>query len=71
MLGVFLTAHFDEREPARPAGRLIPHQVDRFDDAGAGKELLEILLARAEWKIPDKEFTSHVPTFLPAAAGHV
>src|SRR5213593_4159629 len=42
-LGLFICTHFDEREPAGPAGGHVPHHPDRFDGSRTREELLKIV----------------------------
>src|SRR5688500_1271058 len=59
LLRFLVRAHFDERETAGAARRLVAHDVDAVNGADAAEELLKILFVRGEGKVTDEKLTSH------------
>jgi hypothetical protein len=62
-LGFVLCAHGNEREPARPAGGAIGHEVGFEDGAVGGESVLEIVFSGVEGEISDKQFIIHAVVF--------
>jgi len=62
-LGFFLGAHGNEREPARPAGGAIGHEVGFEDGAVGGESVLEIVFSGVEGEISDKQFIIHAVVY--------
>src|SRR3954468_10127387 len=59
VLRVFVGRHFDERETAGPAGRLVAHHVDAVDGADRAKQRAEILVVSVVGKVADVELSCH------------
>jgi hypothetical protein len=62
-LGLFLGAHRNKGEPARPAGGAIHHQVRFENGAVRGESVLEIVFGGVEGEISDKQFIIHAVVF--------
>jgi hypothetical protein len=62
-LGLFLGAHRNKSEPARPAGGAIHHQVRFENGAVRGESVLEIVFGGVEGEISDKQFIIHAVVF--------
>lgn len=54
--GFFLRGHFDEGEPARTSCITIFDNTGRFDCAGLGKQLLQVLAGSLESEVSNIEF---------------
>src|SRR4051812_16567564 len=59
VLRVLVGRHFDEREAAGAAGRLIAHHVDAVDRADRAKQRAEILVVGVVGKVADVELSCH------------
>src|SRR5436190_12828508 len=59
LLGLFVSAHFDEGEAAGPPGRHVPHHPHAVDLAGATEQLGELVLRRRVRKIADVKSPAH------------
>ena len=69
-LGVVVARHFDEREPAGPASRHVPHDADGIDRADLPEHLFEFGFPRFVREITHKQPTTHGADFPGARLVH-
>src|SRR6185295_5527329 len=60
LLRLFVRAHLHEREPARPARGHVAHHLHRFDGAGAGEQVLQVVFAGLVRKISHVKSATHL-----------
>jgi hypothetical protein len=63
-LCLFISAHGDESESARPAGGAICHQIGFEDGAVRGKSVLKVIFGGVEGDISYKQFVIHAVVFI-------
>jgi hypothetical protein len=59
-LCILFGLHFNEREAARAARGVVAHDAHRFNGARLPEQILELVLPRAEWEIPNEQLPTHV-----------